>query len=98
MGAFMEAGVPTTFLLTSFSGKTLSIWVWGRSAVRMAKYQSNQRRVAEAVIAHLSSIQIWQTITEEFGLSGAEVGQAWAIGTLIRDVPSTQSSQGGRQT
>jgi AcrR family transcriptional regulator len=47
-----------------------------------------QRQAAEAVIAHLSSIQTWQTMTEEFAMSGAEVGQAvaWAIGALVRDL------------
>lgn len=41
-----------------------------------------------AVIAHLSSLQTWLTMTEEFGLTGAQVGQAvvWAIQTLLADV------------
>ena len=41
-----------------------------------------------AVIAYLASLQSWMTMTTEFGLSGAEVGQAvaWAIHTLLQAV------------
>jgi hypothetical protein len=47
------------------------------------------RRLAyEAVIAYLASIQAWLTITGEFGLTGAQVGQgiSWAITTLLADL------------
>jgi AcrR family transcriptional regulator len=62
-------------------------------------YSATQRRAAEAIIAHLSSIQTWQTMTEEFGMTGADVGQAvaWAIGTLIRDLQTPRESDEGAQ-
>jgi AcrR family transcriptional regulator len=53
-----------------------------------AGLDEEQRVAAEAIIAYLASIQAWITIQEEFGLTGAQVGQAvsWAIATLLSDL------------
>lgn len=47
-----------------------------------------------AIIAHLSSLQTWLSMTEEFGLTGEQVGEgvAWAIKTLLAAVESSQSN------
>jgi AcrR family transcriptional regulator len=51
-----------------------------------------RRTEVVAVIAHLSSLQTWLTMTEEFGLTGAEVGEAvtWAMKTLLASLTSSQ--------
>lgn len=59
------------------------------------EHTAAQQRAAEAVIAHLSSIQTWQSMTEEFSMSGAEVGQAvsWAIGVLVCNLQSQSQAK-----
>jgi len=48
----------------------------------------SKRKQVTAVIAYLASLQSWMTMTTEFALSGAEVGQAvgWAIHILVNAV------------
>lgn len=50
-----------------------------------------------AVIAYLASLQSWMTMTSEFGLTGAEVGEAvtWAIQTLLNAVEEEEKNAKG---
>ena len=52
-----------------------------------------RRTEVVAIIAHLSSLQTWLTMTEEFGLTGQQVGEgvAWAMKTLLAAVENSQS-------
>ncbi len=49
-----------------------------------------------AVVAYLASLQSWVTMTTEFGLSGAEAGQAvaWAIRALLEAVGKDAAGNG----
>ena len=51
-----------------------------------------RRTEVVALIAYLDSLQTWLTMTEEFGLSGAQVGEVvvWAIKTLLAEVSKTR--------
>lgn len=51
-----------------------------------------KRTEVVALIAYLDSLQTWLTMTEEFGLSGAQVGEVvvWAIKTLLAEVSQTR--------
>ncbi len=50
-----------------------------------------RRTEVVALIAYLDSLQTWLTMTEEFGLSGTQVGEVvvWAIKTLLAEVSKT---------
>ncbi len=62
------------------------------------KLDNSKREQVIAVIAYLASLQSWMTMTSEFNLSGAEVGEAvaWAIQTLLDAVEKETISSGSQ--
>jgi AcrR family transcriptional regulator len=60
---------------------------------------ASKRMEVVAVIAHLSSVQTWVTMTEEFGLTGAQVGEAvaWAMKLLLAAVEESQRNSISRE-
>lgn len=70
-------------------GRARRIQAIGKALEEITSGLNESRRTeVVAIIAHLSSLQTWLTMTEEFDLTGAQVGEAatWAIKTLLADV------------